>query len=179
MRLRVSSSLGRLVERLDAMFGGVRADREPLGPDAQEIYLEGVRASDELIGSRLRSGDVVVVHDPVAIALAEAVRSRGAHVAWSARLEPAGNSAARAWRFLHRERPCLDAYITPWRGRGIAAFVGARDTLCVKEVSASERGRDGALEEVGWAILLADVVRGDRGETVGGRLHARPTVAAR
>jgi len=32
---------------------------------------------------------------------------------------------------------------------------------------------------VAWATALAEVIRDDRAETVGGTLHARPVVAAR
>jgi hypothetical protein len=41
---------------------------------------------------------------------------------------------------------------------------------------ASARGWD---EQLGWSRLLGDVVRADREEHVGGRVHVRPAVAAR
>jgi hypothetical protein len=46
-----------------------------------------------------------------------------------------------------------------------------------KEVDADRPGSD--YEEIGWTSLLADVVREDRAERVGGTVRARPSVAAR
>jgi hypothetical protein len=39
-------------------------------------------------------------------------------------------------------------------------------------------GGQGA-EDLAWGSVLADVVGGDRGETVGGTFHPRPAIAAR
>jgi hypothetical protein len=92
-------------------------------------------------------------------------------------LGPSSTPALQVWRSLHRRKPCLDAYITDWPPRGIAAFISAPDLVSAKEVQAG--GQPQSLDELGWTSLLADVVAGDRDETVGGTLHARPSVAAR
>jgi hypothetical protein len=96
-----------------------------------------------------------------------------------------GRAASAAWRFLHRTRPGLDAYITAWRSdrpartgtARIAAYVAAPSVVSAKEVDASRSGE--GYEEIGWTTLLADVVRDDRTERVGGTVRARPSVAAR
>jgi hypothetical protein len=50
--------------------------------------------------------------------------------------------------------------------------------LATKEVPAS--GADAqSLHNRGWSTLLADIVDGDRGESVGGTRHARPAVPVR
>jgi len=48
------------------------------------------------------------------------------------------------------------------------------DVVAVKEADETGRG-----DRVAWATALAEVIRDDRAETVGGTLHARPVVAAR
>ena len=175
-RLRAGESLSRLVERLDQMLRGDRGWSE-LDPEAREVYLRGIEDGEGLIGQELHPGDVVVLHDAIAGALAQAVRSRGAHAIWRVATGPRWSAPARAWSSLHLDKPCLDAYITGWRRGGIAAFIAAPEVLSAKEVRARRAGH--SLDELGWTSLLADVVRGDRDETVGGTLHARPSVAAR
>ncbi len=173
----VAEPLGRLVERLDEMLRGDRRSPSWLGPEAREVYLQVAEEAERLIGYEVHSGDLVVLHDPAAGALAEAVRCRGAHAVWRVTLGPKSSTAFQAWRSLHRRRPCLDAYVTDWPPGGIAAFISARDLVSAKEVRAG--GQPQSLDELGWTSLLADVVTGDRDETVGGTLHARPSVAAR
>jgi len=148
-----------------------------LGPAAREVYLQGAEQAERLIGGEVHPGDLVVLHDPAAGALAEAVRCRGAHAVWRVTLGPSSSTALEAWLSLHRSRPCLDAYITDWPPDGIAAFISAPDLLSAKEVRA--HGRPPSLDQLGWTSILADVVTSDRDETVGGTLHARPSVAAR
>jgi hypothetical protein len=53
-------------------------------------------------------------------------------------------------------------------------LIPSTDVIAVKEADETGRG-----DRVAWATALADVIRADRAETVGGRLHARPAVAAR
>jgi hypothetical protein len=176
-RVPVPEPLGRLVERLDEMLRGELRSSSWLGPEAREVYLQGAEEAERLIGHEVHPGDLVVLHDPAAGALAEAVRCRGAHAVWRVTLGPRSSTALQAWRSLHRRRPCLDAYITDWPPRGIAAFISAPGRVSAKEVRAG--GQSQSLDELGWTSLLADVVAGDRDETVGGNLHARPSVAAR
>jgi hypothetical protein len=108
--------------------------------------------------------DIVVLHDPLTAAPAEAIRARGAHVVWEV-------SAPRD------RAPAVDAYVmaarTPGGGYLVAALMPWAGIMAAKEV-----GSD-AYRDVGWSSLLADVVRSDRSECVGGTLHARPTVAPR
>jgi hypothetical protein len=108
--------------------------------------------------------DVVVLHDPLTAAPAEAIRARGGHAVWQV-----GGPRDRA--------PAVDAYVmatrTPDGGYRVAALMPWAGIMAVKEV------RSDAYRDVGWSSLLADVVRSDRSECVGGTLHARPTVAPR
>ena len=55
----------------------------------------------------------------------------------------------------------------------VAALVPGAGVTFAKEM------RGSTYRDVGWCSLLADIVRTDREECVGGTLHARPAVAPR
>jgi hypothetical protein len=140
---------------------------------------------DELLGSMVRAGDVVVLHDPIAAALADAVRARGAHAIWRLPVERLADAADGAWALAHRSRPRVDAYVTAWQPRGpvgadrasVAAFMSGPDVVYAKELALEGAQRD--YSQLGWTSLLAEVVCEDHDERVGGRLHPRPVVAPR
>ena len=174
-----------LMERIDAMLRGVALLGPALGAREEDAFRKGRQDGDALIPDEVRAGDVVVLHDPIAAALAPAIRERGGHAIWRTSIGRWEGNATAAWRFLHRSGPVLDAYVTAWRsgptgavGRaGIAAYIAAAGVVSAKEVDTDRPGSD--YEEIGWTTLLADVVRDDRAERVGGTVHARPSVAAR
>jgi hypothetical protein len=175
--------LSRLAERLDEMLRGEESDSS-LGPEEDQIYSEGVQESDRFVAREVRPGDVVVVHDPLGVALASAFRAHGAHVVWRTSVGPRQETVIDAWRFVHRRGAGLDAYVTGWRPsvarrfrRGVAAFMSSPDVVSAKEVAPP--GGEQTYDEITWTSLLADVVQADREERVGGTLHARPGVAAR
>jgi hypothetical protein len=119
-------------------------------------------AAEDLVDD-VRPDDIVVVHDPLTAAGAEAIRERGAHAVWHvlAPREPA---------------PAIDAYVMTGRtGDGaqiLLAVMPRAGIVAAKEIQ-------GGYRDVGWTSLLAHVVRTDRDECVGGTLHARPAVAPR
>jgi trehalose synthase len=174
--------LRELADRLEAILTGPPPVRQALGLDDQQAFDDAVQAGESLVGGDVRPGDVVVLHDPLTAALARAIRERGAHAVWHVRggAAPSEGEAAHVRDFLQRYTSVLDAYVMTWiesTGRGfrverIAALVPSADLLAAKDV-----GRGHA--DVGWSSVLADVVHSDREETVGGRLHARPTIAVR
>jgi hypothetical protein len=51
------------------------------------------------------------------------------------------------------------------------------DVVYANEVGANEDER--GYDQIGWTTLLAEVVREDHDEHVGGTLHPRPTVSPR
>ena len=60
----------------------------------------------------------------------------------------------------------------------IGAAMPSPGLLAAKEIAATGAEAQ-ALHNRGWSTLLADIVDRDRGEYVGGTLHARPAVPAR
>jgi hypothetical protein len=193
-RVRLEQPLLDVIEQLDASMRGSEQRAPTLGARAQDILSGASRDAEALIPGAMQPGDVLVVHDPVAATLAQAVRDRGAHAVWHAPRRPLGRGAAEAWRFVQRSRPALDAYVVVWpiggarpaagtpagtgptARTGIAAYISAPGLVSAKEVDTSPAS---GYELLGWTSLLADVVSGDREDRVGGTLHARPAIARR
>lgn len=160
----------------------------PLGRREHAMYAEGARGGEALAGDAIGPGDIVVLHDALTAALAEAARGRGAHVVWAVPLGAArGAAAVAAVRDVLRPHArAIDAMVMSWtdsgdRPRGmehIGAAMPSPGLLAAKEIAATGAEAQ-ALHNRGWSTLLADIVDRDRGECVGGTLHARPAVPAR
>ncbi|HEU0318745.1 MAG TPA: hypothetical protein VFR49_15520, partial [Solirubrobacteraceae bacterium] len=153
-------------EQVGRMRAGADAPEPGLGAAEREVYDAGIAGED--FGARVGRGDVVVLHDALTPALAPGLRERGAHVVWSLSYG-GGTSAAEAWEFLARHLTAVDAFVVSGPG-WVVAVIPAQS-----EVAAIDAAR--ADDAWGWTGALAEVVQADRGDTVGGRFHARPTVA--
>jgi len=172
-----------LARRLEAMLRGSTRHTTKPGQADREVYSQGVSSGELLIGREVALDDVVVLHDALAPALAHAVRGRGAHAVWQVSIGRARRDAiaARAWAFLHPYAPAIDAYLvtrTESVGPGptvqrVAALMPSLDRVTAKEIQPEQR------PGLGWGSVLADIVHSDRGDRVGGTLHARPAVPAR
>jgi hypothetical protein len=99
---------------------------------------------------------------------------------------PRRPTAERARSFLRGYTAGIDAYVTAWSPPAerpgvvverIAAVMPHADTVAAKDIPAAMASGEPRL--LAWSTVLADVVRGDRDETVGGTLHARPSVPVR
>jgi trehalose synthase len=177
--------LQELARRLEERLTGVATrGEEPVAAAAREVYADGLGDGEGLVGRGIRPDDVVVLHDPLTAALAEAVRERGAHAIWEVRIAggPHESTVERAWSFLRPYTAAMDAYVVtrtttgPWGEvvHQVAALMPCPGVLSAK---LAEGGRDE--DDLAWTSVLADVVDGDRSESVGGTRHARPAVAAR
>jgi hypothetical protein len=161
--------------------------RTSLGPAEQDVYAQAQRDGEAMLGGAVAPDDVVVLHDALTAVLARAVRERGAHVVWDVMLGAApGHATARdVWSFLRPYTSPIDAFVMSWteadpRGwpvERIAAVMPSADVVATKEIPTGDAA--GEPWTVGWSSVLADVVDQDRGEHVGGTLHARPAVAVR
>jgi hypothetical protein len=160
------------------------AGPEGVGAAWMEVFQEGMRDGEAMVGGGVRPDDVVVLHDPLTAVLAQAIRERGAHAVLHIRIgaeteEPAGRDART---FLRDHTPAVHAFVASWSqplGRGVVVDRIAAHMPCAGVVAAKDVASAEPYHEVGWSALLADVVHGDREESVGGTLHPRPSVAAR
>jgi trehalose synthase len=72
----------RITKRLHNFLHGAPGDGGPLGDTERDEY-ESVLASNlDNMRSRVRAGDIVLLHDPQAAGLAEGLRAAGVHVVW-------------------------------------------------------------------------------------------------
>jgi hypothetical protein len=183
LNVAAGEPLLELAQRLHLMLQGARGPASRLVPGDREIWDEARADCDGLVGEDVRADDLVVLHDPLTVMLAEAVRERGAHAVWNLDvvIGSVPDASAPARRFLGESAGAVHAYVITWRrpsgaAQRIAAVIPSADVVAAKDVDEAPSSRH---EDVAWASALADVIRADRSETVGGRLHARPAVAAR
>lgn len=181
------TDLHRLTRLLDAMLAGTVAMPPELGRAQRDVFAAGVEDGEALLGADVRPGDVVVLHDALAIVLAEAVRARGAHAVHHVTAPASGSAAAAAWAFLHPFARGVDAYVISERAElppasrarleRLSAAMPSPGHVSVKEVA--PRGAPGSGSGFGWRAVLADVVSEDREEHLGGTIHARPAIPVR
>src|SRR4051794_40995797 len=91
---------GRLERRLRG------ADVAAPGVADDEVLSGGVEGA--AVRADVREGDIVVLHDPLALVMAEAVRGQGAHVVWEVRVAVAGPGT---WDFVRRYTAAVDAFL--------------------------------------------------------------------
>jgi hypothetical protein len=169
LTVSAAAPLRDTAQRLDDALRGAARSGLPPGDAEREVYAQGPWG-----GEAVRRDDVVVLHDALSAALAHAIRERGAHVVWRVRAGTTPNGQA-VWSFLHPYTAAVDAYVLAWGPTGarrLAAIMPAAGVVAEKDVEPGE-------DDVGWSDVLADIVRGDRAERVGGTRHPRPSVAAR
>ena len=178
--------LRALAQRIDEMITGHGAGGPGLGRRDGPIYSRAATESEGLIGDGVCPGDVVVAYDALSAALCEAVRDRGAHAVWCIRIARRWiNPARQALEFVGQFTPGIDAYLLSWVERSargqtverVAAAMPSPGIVATKEFPA--RFPAGEPRRLAWQMALAEVVRSDRDEAVGGTLHPKPTVAAR
>ena len=145
-----------------------------------ESALDAERAGEALAEVELGPGDMVVLCDPRTAVLTPVIRDYGAHAVWAFR-SPA---AERPELLVAGYRSAVDAYLDDALGPLGRGRVGERVTARVPAVRLAatkviEADTAPMGPDLGLGSALADVVGHDRCESVGGILHARPTVAMR
>jgi len=176
----------RAAEHLDRLLDGRDATRADLRREEQESYAEAATRRD-LFEAGVGDGDVVVAHDSLSAMLIDAARERGAHAIWRVRLRGGSSTPGtrQALEFVHRFTPGVDAYVITWQERrshgevfeSVAAAMPAAGILASKQFPSRSAGVEP--RRLAWRMALAEIVRSDRGDCVGGTLQPRPAVAAR
>ncbi len=96
-----------ITKRVHNLLHGIPGDAGPLG-DGERAYYEKVLASNlEELTTRVRPGDIVLLHDPQTAGLAEGLRRLGARVLWRCHIGRDTPNALtdQGWGFL---RPYLE-----------------------------------------------------------------------
>jgi hypothetical protein len=174
-------ALSSLAQRLDRALTSGTSDVA-----SADLLMRSAVRGDELAGAEIRAGDVVIAHDPLSVMVAEAVRERGAHALWNVRVgAEVATAGGPVLELMRRITSSVDAYVLAWRERSwrgqvtecVAAAIPAAAIVVAKQFPAVldlENPR-----RLAWRMTVAETVRGDREECVGGRLHPKPVVAAR
>ncbi len=174
-----SEPLRAAATRLESMLDERATDAPSPGRPERALYAERTASAGDDIGPSIHPEDVVVLHDPLTVALAQAIREQGGHVLWHVRVgaAPRGAQPEEAWTFLLACTSGVRAYVVSWSGGGqIAAIVPCSGVGFAKEIAGA--GGPGS-EDLAWASLLSDVLDYDRLDCVGGTVHVRPVVPAR
>ena len=103
----------RITKRLHNRLHGHAGDGGPLGDEERATYERRCAANAELMAKRIRSADVVLLHDPQTAGMIPRLRETGVPVIWRAHVgvDPPNALAREAWRFLMPYVELADAYV--------------------------------------------------------------------
>jgi trehalose synthase len=102
-----------VTKRLHNRLHGNAGDGGPLGEAERAVYEETCAANAELVAARVKSGDVVLLHDPQTAGMIPALLPGGVTVVWRSHVgvDPPNDFAREAWRFLIPYVERADAYV--------------------------------------------------------------------
>lgn len=91
-----------VTKRLHNALHGSAGDGSPLGAPERAIFDEVSRANAFELLTRVRAGDVVLLHDPQTLGLAHPLRAHGAHVIWRCHVgvDERNEQTELGWAFL-------------------------------------------------------------------------------
>jgi trehalose synthase len=102
-----------VTKRIHHMLHDKPGDGGPLDEAEHELYLASLGAELGGLLELVQPGDVVVLHDPQTLGLAQPLREAGARLVWTCHVgvdEP-GDTARAAWRFLMPHVRSCDAQV--------------------------------------------------------------------
>ncbi|HMA46682.1 MAG TPA: glycosyltransferase [Frankiaceae bacterium] len=102
-----------LTKRLHNLLHGFPGDGGPLGPAEHAHYREVLAGSAEALRSRVRPGDIVLLHDPQPAGLLAAMQGIGAAAVWRCHIgrDSANEQTDAGWDFLRRYVEPADAFV--------------------------------------------------------------------
>lgn len=182
----------RITKRLHNVLHGMPGDSGPLGDTERDVYEEVLAGNLQQMRTRVRAGDIVLLHDPQTAGLVPGLSALGAHVIWRCHIgrDESNEHTDRGWIFL--EPYLADAEATVFtRDEYVPRCVDRRssriippslDPFSAKNVDLSPADVDAALRHAGLVVggratpgRLAFVRRDGTGGTV--RSHSNLTVA--
>jgi len=102
-----------ITKRIHNRLHGVRGDSGGLGPPEAAHYAQVTAANARSAMSRVRAGDVVLLHDPQTAGMAPALAVAGARVVWRCHVGRDGTNewTDEAWSFLRPHLASCEAHI--------------------------------------------------------------------
>jgi len=152
-----------VTKRIHNRLHGFVGDGGPLGQAERELYESTLAASGEALAEKVRSRDLVILHDPQTAGLVPAVRECGAQVVWRCHVgvdDP--NALVReTWAFLHSYVAAADAAVFSratfvWEG-----LDGARVAIITPSLDPFDPKNQALDESTVSGILAAAGIRAD------------------
>ena len=102
-----------ITKRIHNRLHGVVGDPGELGPNETAHYTDITAANAVSVISRVRQGDLVLLHDPQTAGMAAALAEAGVGVIWRCHVGRGGSNewTDNAWSFLRPHLAACDAYI--------------------------------------------------------------------
>jgi trehalose synthase len=163
-------SFFEITKRLHNLLHEDPGDGGPLGDTQWRRYREALGGEAEALGRRVRTGDVVVVHDPQPAGLIPWLVRLGAIVMWRCHIgvDRPGELARRAWRFLLSEVSPAEAYLFSREGYVWEGLDPARVRIVPPSIDAfSVKNQPMSGSSVDAILRAAGIVDGDGSGTPG------------
>jgi trehalose synthase len=102
-----------VTKRIHNRLHGAEGDGLALGEEAHRAYERVLADNGEALASRVRPGDVAILHDPQTAGLVDTMRAAGAAVIWRCHvgLDIPNDRAREAWAFLRPYVQNADRYV--------------------------------------------------------------------
>jgi trehalose synthase len=178
-----------ITKRIHNGLYGTAGDGGDLGPAEHRHFEDVLRANADELLAHIRSGDVVVIHDPQPSALVAAAKSAGARVVWRCHvgLDHPNEWSERSWEFLRPYLADADAVVVsraafapPWADPAqVHVIQPSIDPFSAKNEPISLRNARLALSYVGLldgSVETPPTVRFTRRDGSPGRIDRRVDV---
>jgi len=102
-----------ITKRLHNVLHGHPGDGGPLGAAERVHYIDVLQGNLDRMHPPVRSGDIVLLHDPQTAGLVDPLRSLGVHVAWRCHIgrDTPNDETERGWAFLRQFIEAADGFI--------------------------------------------------------------------
>jgi trehalose synthase len=154
----------RVTKRLHNMLHGSPGGGAGLGPADEQVYAEVAARNARELAALVRTGDLVLLHDPQTAGLIEPIRACGAHVVWRCHvgIDTPNGLAESAWAFLRPHVLLADAVVFSREAFVWEGLDPARVTVIPPSIDAfSAKNQDMPAEVVAAILRAAGVEEGE------------------
>jgi trehalose synthase len=151
----------RITKRLHNRLHGAPGDGGPLGEAERAHYQAVLDANATALRTRVRRGDVLILHDPQTAGLVESMRAAGARVVWRCHvgIDLPDDEARQAWDFLRPHVLAADAVVFTREAFAWEGLAPARTWVIPPSIDAfSAKNCELSAEEVDGILSSAGIV---------------------
>ena len=156
----------QITKRLHNFLHGVPGDGGPLSDAERAVYESVLAANLESVRSRVRNGDIVLLHDPQTAGLSEGLRAAGVHVVWRCHIgrDTPNELTGAGWEFLRSYVGAADAaifsrraYAPAWMDRSrVRVIPPSLDPFSAKNSALLPADVDATLRQAGLVARPAE-----------------------